>query len=927
VVTLDPEGNLLIGTEVGGTVQQRAPVAYQVIGGRRVAVEAGYVLTGANLVGIVVGAYDSTKPLVIDPVLAYSTYLGSSGYNEAHGIAVDGAGDAYVAGQTTSLSYPTTSGTIKGTDPGASSNAFVTKLNATGTTPLYSTYLGGSAAGAYAIAVDPAGNAYLTGCAGSSDFPIVNAYQSQDPSTYCSAFVSRLNAAGNALTYSTYLGGGTENYGQGIAVDAQGDAYVTGYTNSSVGTGNGVSFPLKNAEQSTYGGGHFNAFVAKINTQASGSASLVYSTFLGGSDQAIGLGIAVDSSGSAYVTGQIQTSSGSSTTFPLTNAMQSSGAHLSGFVSKFSVDGTSLVYSTYIGGSSGNFGTSIAVDPAGEAYIAGDVGSSGFPTTSGAVQGGYSSANSGYNGFVMKLNAAGSAVLYGTYLGGNRDDQANGIAVDGAGNAYVTGQTTSGNFPTANALRATNNGNYDAFVAKINPAASGMPALVYGTYLGGSTADYGEAIAVDGVGNAYVAGYTYSADFPTTVGSYDTAYGSGSDDTFMVRIDPAPTAIVTIDDGAQGGANVSQFNYTGNWIHCATPPSGANCDPSYYNSTNSADNTANDYLTLPFYGTGVTYYATKASNRGIAAVSIDGGAETTVDLYAAAQQGNAPVYVSPPLASGFHTLKIRVTGTANSSANNTYVTVDRADITQALSDLRSSPYRQRITVTNSSGTATLGGSATVPVPATSTDYVAQIHLTGSQAAYVYNNASDRSAFTDVSLWYVGGGASQQLDIDYDTVTNGAWSPTNVTLWFKLQAPIGPNAADGNYVLAWGNPNAAVKRVWANIYPLQDAFAGSVLDSNKWTTFGGPSVSVANGQLTVSNPSGTGGEFGVQSLVTYGTGYQVRMFGSMAPTGAGIGNAQTGPTERLEMRNGTGTPFAELRVRQRINVPILRRIRT
>jgi len=413
---------------------------------------------------------------------------------------------------------------------------------------VYSTYLGGSGDDSgQGIAVDAAGNAYVTGTTG-GNFATANPLQASNGGGD-DVFVAKLNAAGSALVYSTYLGGSGTDYGQGIAVDAAGNAYVTGYTAST-------NFPTANPLQASNAGGVSDAFVAKLN--AAGSA-LVYSTYLGGSSEDWGNGIAVDSAGNAYVTGRTL-----STNFPTANPLQASNRGMDDvFVAKLNAAGSALVYSTYLGGSERDCGYGIAVDAAGNAYVTGYTGSINFPTAN-PLQ---ATLAGGGDVFVAKLNAAGSALVYSTYLGGKSDDQAYGIAVDSSGNAYVTGSATSTNFPTANPLQASNAGNGHVFVAKLNAAGS---ALVYSTYLGGVSdsthpgPDGGCGIAVDAAGNAYVIGNTYST-VPTSnplhpnwdvfvaelnaAGSalvYSTYLGGGSMDSGNgIAVDAAGNAYVT----------------------------------------------------------------------------------------------------------------------------------------------------------------------------------------------------------------------------------------------------------------------------------------------------------------------------------------------------------------------------------------------
>jgi len=431
----------------------------------------------------------------------------------------------------------------------------------------YSTYLGGSNRDSgNGIAVDSSGSAYVTGITWSADFPVHDPLQGRSGGGSYDAFVSKLNAAGSALVYSTYLGGSSNDIGFGIAVDSSGSAYVTGFTASA-------NFPTAHPlpENSVNGG----AFVSKLN--AAGSA-LVYSSVLG-SGQDTGVGIAVDSSSNAYVAGYTY-----STNFPTANPFQATcgtcaAGNPTAFVMKINAAGSALVYSTFLGGTSRDYALGIAVDSSDSAYVTGSTNSANFPTfkpiqatCGGCISG---SINGYYDAFVAKFNSSGSALVYSTFLGGSYTDVGYAIAVDSSGNAYVTGQTTSTDFPTANPIQAACGYDCaaygDAFVAKLNFAGSTL-TLVYSTFLGGSYVDSGYGIAVDSSGNAFVAGSTLSTDFPTVnpLQGYGGPNYSGLIiyNAFVAKFNAAGSALVysTYLGGSNGsdGAQAIALDSSGN---------------------------------------------------------------------------------------------------------------------------------------------------------------------------------------------------------------------------------------------------------------------------------------------------------------------------------------------------------------------------
>lgn len=522
---VNAQGDLVLQTGKEA-VHLHKPVVYQQVNGVRRKIASRYLLKGKGQVGFQIAAYDTNQPLVIDPVLSYSTFLGGTSDEFGVGIAVDSAGQAYVTGRTTSIDFPIKNAfQVKLGDTGATSvigDAFVTKLNAAGNGFIYSTYLGGNKGeSGGSIAVDSAGNAYITGGTASPNFPVKNALQTALKGV-TDAFVVKLNATGG-LVYSSYLGGDDTDSGGSIAIDKTGKAYITGSSRST-------NFPIKNAFQNKFSGFE-DAFVTKVNPAASGAASLVYSSYLGGTNGDNGGGIAVDSANNAYVTGIT-----SSANFPTSvNAFQKnfggSNGNPDAFVTKVNAAGNGLIYSTYLGGSKDDRGLGIAVDSAGNAYVTGFTSSIfDFPTKN-ALQNNY--GGGARDPFLTKLNATGSSLVYSTYLGGNDVDEGFAIAVDSAGNAYVTGETSSKLFPIVDAFQDKLGGFDDAFVTKVNAAGS---ARIYSSFLGGSGFEEGRGIALDGNGNAYITGRTSSLDFPT---KNPIQLGlKGFNDAFISKIKP-----------------------------------------------------------------------------------------------------------------------------------------------------------------------------------------------------------------------------------------------------------------------------------------------------------------------------------------------------------------------------------------------------
>jgi beta-propeller repeat-containing protein/ASPM-SPD-2-Hydin domain-containing protein len=560
-VRLDPQAGAILSAK-SGDIRLHRPVAYQEVRGKRQEIAANYIQRGHDQIGIQVGPYDVSQPLVIDPVLVYATYLGGSSSNgdHANAIAVDSSGSAYVTGQTTSTDFPTAnafSSTLNCTRAG---DAFVTKFKPDGSGLLYSTYLGGSCNNliptlgggdiGLGIAVDSTGAAYVTGQTGSSDFPTTpSAFQTTNGGG--AIFVTKLDPTGAQLLYSTFIHGNGGEYGRAIAVDANGNAYITGVTSST-------TFPVRAPGGSPFQStikGPATAFVCRIDPSINGIGSLVYATYLGGSSSETGGGIAVDSNANVYVTGQT-----TSTDFPLMNAFQiklggASGAQSgNAFVTRLDLNQLStsaLIYSTYLGGSGSlnatEAGDAIALDPTLNAYVAGTTASTDFPTTSGAFQ--TTKKNTALSAFAARFDttkSGASSLIYSSYLNGSNDEFGSGIAVDSLGDAFVTGETVSSDFPvTSSVPQPKLAGGSDAFITEFNPTGT---ALLFSTYLGGASLDFGEGIALDTTAppNVYVTGGTVSTDFPATSGAFQTTNHSSIENGFVAKLSPGVLATVFV---------------------------------------------------------------------------------------------------------------------------------------------------------------------------------------------------------------------------------------------------------------------------------------------------------------------------------------------------------------------------------------------
>jgi len=534
-------------TGTGAVLVEQAPIAWQEVNGNRLMVTVQYAVDKNEKVSFVFpDGYDSALPLVIDPTLTYSTYLAGSKTDQADAVTLDADCNLYITGSTYSSNFPTVNPFQTNLPAG---DVFVTKLDTTTSTVLYSTYLGGSADDhGWGIRLDSQGRIGVVGETESSDFPTQNAYDPTCAGGTCDgdpcddAFVAQLSSDGSSLRYSTYLGNTADEEANDMAIGPDDQIYLTGNTNSS-------SFPVVNGYQTSFGGGTCGSLpatdgiVTKINPAVSGVGSLLYSTYLGGNNCDAGTAIAVDTSGRVYVAGYT-----SSSNFPVLGAYQSTRASSSDiFVSKFdtTLSGTaSLLYSTYLGGNDSDHANGLALNGTNQVYLTGYTQSTNFPRSNpfdNTFGGGTTCAsNPCYDAFVTHLDIANNLLVYSSYLGGSSEEQGASITVDDNGNAYVTGYIKSTDFTTLAAIQSVKGTDScstppcaDAFVTKVDSTG----ALVYSTYLGGSAQDYGNAIVVNGLGGTYIVGYTYSSNFPTSPNTFPFVGGSGYPDAFVVKID------------------------------------------------------------------------------------------------------------------------------------------------------------------------------------------------------------------------------------------------------------------------------------------------------------------------------------------------------------------------------------------------------
>src|ERR1700683_4793504 len=868
-LTLDSHGDLIVGT-AAGEMRFRKPTVYQIAAAgssTRSSVDGGYVLLARNEIGFKLGAYDRAKTLVIDPILVYSTLVGGSQHDEARAIAVDSTGAAYITGWTSSSDFPISAGAYDGTFTGGgteNSDVFVTKLNPGGASIAYSTYIGGSEDDiADAIAVDSNGNAYVTGETDSPNFPTVSAYQ-ESCSTTCStgdadAFLFELNADGSALNYSTYFGGNGIDRGFGVALNSSNDAYVYGQT---IAAGQTENFPTTTgAYQTTYGGGNSDAFVAEFNTATSGTTSLIYSTYLGGSgdedyngasDNTRKGGIAVDSSGDAWVTGfttgSFPTMAGAyQTTFQGGGSVTNSDA----FVTELNPTGTALLYSSYFGGSGDELAFGIAVDSSSNVYITGSTSSTNLPVTSTAFQPACpTTCATNFNGFVTVLTPSGdpAALKYSTYLAGTNNgtsiqDGGQAITIDSSLNAYVTGGTAAANLTTTGPIQSANAGGNDVFVAELSTTgtAATFPEI-FATYLGGLGDDFGQGIALDTSGNIYVAGFTNSTStspfFPTTTGAFQTGCGdlgncNGKTDAFVAEINTAEFSLTTTVPGrgsmASSPAGIScpgtcAANFASATVVTLTPT--ANSGSTFTGWSGACSGTGACSVTL---NSNQTVGATIGPSRLLNGVQADTGTGTVID-----NTTPTPLINCQPNCTANYAGGTVVTLTAAPTSNSTFAGWSGACTNSSGSCVVTMSQAQSVTATFN-----LTAAAAAACPATGTD-----NWTGGTGNWSNSSMWSSGIPTATTTVCINSGIAGG-----DMVTADSQIPTTGVLFIGAKSTV--IVGNNNQLTLNGNiANLGLIQVdstgagtWLNI-------AGSL------TLTGGGQITLTNASALIRRPSGT-----------------------------------------------------------------------
>jgi hypothetical protein len=749
-VSVDAQGNLILETPAG-RIAHRRPVAWQELHGRRQDVQVALRLTGRTA-GLALGPYDHQHPLWIDPVVSYSTYVAGSGYDAGYAIAVDASGGVYITGTSSSYGFPAPGSGVKN-----HYDAFVMKFNESGTL-LYTTILASNAnSSGQSIAVDAAGNAYIAGTTEASNFPVTRgAWQTVSTGTQA-AFAAKLDPSGN-LVYATYIGGAGQTTGTGVAIDSSGNAYISGYTSSAFPTTSG-------AAQVLYAGGFADAFVVKLNAQ--GSAAL-YSTLLGGTGNDEAQAIAVNAAGQACIAGYTD-----STSLATYSALQPSpGGEGDVLIACLNAGGSAWTTISYLGGSNLDQAYALDMDAGGNLYVAGTTFSPDFPVTAGVVQ----PANAGaYDAFVAKLSPGAGSLLYATFLGGSGNDTAAAIAVGSAGDVWIGGYTASMNFPLSGPWQFVPGGRYDGFVSHLSANAT---ALVSSSYMGGAEDDRVLGIGLDSTGLAFVTGSTLSPNFPVTPGAMQTTGPAGMN-AFLASISPSGYAISgqvsALGSGPVGGVTVTlsgaplasvQTDVDGNFLFNSLSGGGTyTVTPSLTNYTFTPS--SQTFTNLNANQTADFTASTTHSISGHVTLSGGGPLSGVAVALSGAFSGSAVTD-----ASGYYAF--------NALAAGTY------SVTASLSGYTFNPSSQQFAGLNANQTADFTASVVTPPPPPQTDLIWQDPVSGFS-----------------QMWFMGG--------PQGTTLTGAATITIKNIW-RIAAMADFNG-DGYPDIVWQDPVSGTSQIW------------------------------------------------------------------------------------------------------------------
>jgi hypothetical protein len=798
-VSIDAQGNLILETRAG-RLQHRRPMAWQEISGTRTSVRIALRLRGTTAC-FRLGRYDRGRPLWIDPVVSYSTYVGGAGYDAGYAITTDGSRGVYMTGTTASIGFPAQGSSVNSND-----DAFVMKFDESGSL-LYTTVLAsnGNTSG-QAIAADSSGNVYIAGTTDATNFPVTPGAWQTAFGGVADAFAAKLNPAGT-LVYASYIGGTGQEAGTGIAIDGSGNAYVSGYTSAVFPTTRG-------AAQTLYGGGFADAFVVKLN--ALGSAA-VYSTLLGGSGNDEAQAIVVDLAGQACIAGYTD-----STNLAAYAALQPSpGGEGDALIACLSADGTAWTMVSYLGGSNLDQAYALAIDATGNLYVAGTTYSADFPITSGAFQ----PANAGsYDAFIAKLSPGGSRLVYATYLGGSGSDAATTVAVGSTGDVWIGGYTASVNFPLSGAWQSAAGGSFDGFISHLSPNAGG---LLTSSYLGGSGDDRVLGIALDPTGLVFTAGSTLSTNFPITPGAMQGVAPAGMN-AFLANINPSAYSI--------SGTVTTQ---------AATPLSGVVVTLNG-GGTGSIPTDSNGYFFFSGLAGGATYTITPSMNgytfspSGYTFDNFDANQTAYFTANAAYSiGGNITLTGAAPLSGVIVMLGGQVNSSTATDASGNYsfnaLVAGTYTVTPSLKNYSFNPFSQSFNDMSSNQAANFGAS-TSAFPG-QTELVWQDPVSGFSQIWFLGGAQGTSlmgaaTITTQNTWRIAAIADFNgdgyPDIVWQDPVSGAsqiWFMTGAqgTTLLQASACSGPNPwlivgaadfnRDGHPDLVWQDPASGLAQIW------------------------------------------------------------------------------------------------------------------